>query len=407
MVKGQPGALGYQRLPSRGGEGAGGGGASAAGAVAAAGTAAAALLGRRPTPPAHGGDGGAPRPRGRAPGPGGKAPAPGQPLPPARARDRFVSLPEDIEGAEPVNREREEAAFDGLADGAGARGRITTYCVAEALDRRALELRLRERDPAAQLNAFPDCIHARHDATAPGGARILGDVFYFEYGVVVAWGLPAEEERAVVRALAGPAAVDPLPPGDIEVDEFEVHYTLSERPHIQNDTFTINWRAAGDHVLKLSISHALAQSAKLSAYEERVLEIVEETRDLPEILATTGRVALGRKQIAQLIGRVFIQKGAVALQSTVLDTPEFFWSAPDAMQALYKRCCEYLEYDNRVEVLNTRFQVLQEMLDMCRDHLSNLHSARLEWIVIWLIVVEVVVGLVETASLLGWIGREA
>jgi hypothetical protein len=27
--------------------------------------------------------------------------------------------------------------------------------------------------------------------------------------------------------------------------------------------------------------------------------------------------------------------------------------------------------------------------------------------VIWLIVVEVVVGLVETASLLGWIGREA
>ena len=41
---------------------------------------------------------------------------------------------------------------------------------------------------------------------------------------------------------------------------------------------------------------------------------------------------MSRKQIAQLIGRVFIQKSAVNLLSTVLDTPEFFWSAPDSMQ---------------------------------------------------------------------------
>jgi uncharacterized Rmd1/YagE family protein len=42
---------------------------------------------------------------------------------------------------------------------------------------------------------------------------------------------------------------------------------------------------------------------------------------------------LKRKEIAQLIGKVFIQKSAVNLLSTVLDTPEFFWSAPDNMQA--------------------------------------------------------------------------
>lgn len=28
-------------------------------------------------------------------------------------------------------------------------------------------------------------------------------------------------------------------------------------------------------------------------------------------------------------------------------------------------------------------QVLQEMLDMLRDHQNNSHAARLEWIVIW------------------------
>ena len=41
-----------------------------------------------------------------------------------------------------------------------------------------------------------------------------------------------------------------------------------------------------------------------------------------------------------------------------------------------------------------------------RDHQNNYHTARLEWIVIWLIVVEVVVGLFECASILGWVGNE-
>ena len=52
----------------------------------------------------------------------------------------------------------------------------------------------------------------------------------------------------------------------------------------------VNYRLRNDHLIKLSISHALAQSAKLSVYEERVIEIVESTKDLPETLAATGEV---------------------------------------------------------------------------------------------------------------------
>lgn len=55
--------------------------------------------------------------------------------------------------------------------------------------------------------------------------------------------------------------------------------------------------------------------------------------------------------------QVFIQKAAVNLLSSVLDTPEFFWRAPDSFQALYERICEYLELEERVEVLNARFSV--------------------------------------------------
>ena len=42
-------------------------------------------------------------------------------------------------------------------------------------------------------------------------------------------------------------------------------------------------------------------------------------------------------QMAKIKGQVFIQKSEVNLLSTVLDTPDFFWSAPDALRALYNK----------------------------------------------------------------------
>lgn len=72
-------------------------------------------------------------------------------------------------------------------------------------------------------------------------------------------------------------------------------------------------------------------------------------------------------------------------------------------QALYKRVTEYLELEQRITVLNNRFEVLTELLNIVREHENNLHIARLEWIVIWLIVIEVIVGLLECASILGFV----
>ena len=53
---------------------------------------------------------------------------------------------------------------------------------------------------------------------------------------------------------------------------------------------------------------------------------------MPQDLAVYGRVRLSRKQITQLMGKVFIQKSNLNLLSSVLDTPEFFWRAPDSLQ---------------------------------------------------------------------------
>lgn len=47
------------------------------------------------------------------------------------------------------------------------------------------------------------------------------------------------------------------------------------------------------------------------------------------------------------------------------------------VQELYKRIGEYLELQERVIVLNNRFEVLTELLNIVREHENNLHIARL------------------------------
>ena len=102
--------------------------------------------------------------------------------------------------------------------------------------------------------------------------------------------------------------------------------------------------------------------------------------------------------------KVFLQKTAVNLLDSVLDTPEYFWSQPDSLQLLYEKVGEYVELEPRIEVINQRFQLLHEMLELIRDVGNTNHSSRLEWIIIWLIVIEVIIGIVTIVSSLAFHG---
>lgn len=284
-----------------------------------------------------------------------------------------------------------------------SRGRVTVYCIAESLDRSTLETLAAGQMPDAVLTSHSEVLHLSLPVSQGSEPA---DCFFFDYGVVCCWGLTAKQEQDILSSLAKKAQQQPLPPREIEVDRFEYNYSTAAPPSMQNDTITISRHHSNDPAVKLAICHALAQSTKLCIHEERVLELVLETKHMPQSLAQHGTVTVTAEEVAQRIGQVFIQRAAVNLLGSVLDTPEFFWSAPDQLQTLYERACDYLELDRRVEVLNARFTVLQGMLDMMRDHITTSHSVRIEWIIIWLIAVELVVGCVELLGLFGLVGRE-
>jgi hypothetical protein len=63
-------------------------------------------------------------------------------------------------------------------------------------------------------------------------------------------------------------------------------------------------------------------------------------------------------------------------------------SYPD-LRPLYDAARSYLEIPQRINLLNTRVEVLQDMLQLLKESVSSRHSERLEQIVIVLIAIEI------------------
>ncbi len=189
------------------------------------------------------------------------------------------------------------------------------------------------------------------------------------YGVLVMFNFSAAEEKQIIEDVIASGSVGAALPGDdIEVEAFHFCYDPTiPAPRIFNDFFTFR---TPNHLLKLSLAHAIAQSTKLSVFEESMQRTLELTSHLPRELASSGGLHLKRREALRLTGRLFKLRVDVNLTSNVLDTPELFWSEA-SLQALYTAIREYLEIDQRVENLNERLAVANDLLDIIHEHISN------------------------------------
>ncbi len=136
-----------------------------------------------------------------------------------------------------------------------------------------------------------------------------------------------------------------------------------------------------DVLTRLAISHGIAQSVKLGTFENTVRRIFNHTRHIPEDLAKQGRIGLSRKEIRRKMGELFIERNSINLHVDVLDTPEFFWEYSE-LEPFYAMTANYLDIETRVEVLNHRLDVVQELFEMLGNELNHQHSSRLEWTII-------------------------
>jgi len=89
----------------------------------------------------------------------------------------------------------------------------------------------------------------------------IPEVFLFEYGVVVIWGMTLKEEQRFLKEIAK-FEQEKLGKDDVQTEEFNFYYTREYQARIYNDFISL--REKRNYMTKLAISHALAQSTKVS-----------------------------------------------------------------------------------------------------------------------------------------------
>jgi uncharacterized Rmd1/YagE family protein len=268
-------------------------------------------------------------------------------------------------------------------------GRVSAYCTAEGYDQRALFTYY------LQKNYKPLLRKESVSFSVKGGTA---DVFLFAYGVVVFWNMTIPEERDI---LAQTDQFRTIPIKYTETDDFE--FTYGDKPAIAMDRISLENQ---DHEYKLAISHGIAQSTKLSTFEDGVESIVSQAQYLPYDLAQKGKISLSRSRLSRMMGHLYIEKNKVNLQTNLMDTPEFFWDFQQ-YERVYLMIIKYLDVRPRAKVLNQKFANLQEMFDMLRTESQSRSTERQEWIVIFLIVTELIIIFSEfiLGYLLEWVTR--
>ncbi|CRG92290.1 Sporulation protein RMD8 [Talaromyces islandicus] len=245
-----------------------------------------------------------------------------------------------------------------------------------------------------------------HNKVQPVVRRISSNVFnyaemfVFSYGVVVFWNCTERQEKDILADLtfsssvttAGPSislATLPLPEEDFETEEFHFEYsTQISRPRVYNDMITLR---SGDHMIKLAISHGIAQSTKLCFFEEAMSKEMAEAKDIPRRLAMTGKLGMKRDEVFRILGRLFKSRVEVNLSSNMLDVPTFFWESEPTLYPLYIAVREYLEIKPRIQVLNERCRVFLDLTEILSDSIADNNESHQTWIIIILIVVSILV----------------
>ncbi|KAJ4991005.1 Sad1-interacting factor 3 [Stagonosporopsis vannaccii] len=234
----------------------------------------------------------------------------------------------------------------------------------------------------------------------PPNALTFGEMFVFSYGVVVFWNFTEKQEKDILADLTFSfnhtgiqIATRPLTESDFETEEFHFEYNPEiPRPRVYNDMITLK---SGDHMIKLAMSHAIAQSTKLSLFEEGMNRTMLAAQYVPKRLALTGKLGMRRTDVVKMIGQLFTSRVDVNLSSNLLDDPAFFWDSEPTLHPLYTAVREYLEIKPRIQVLNERCQVFLDLGEILSDSISDKKMTRITWIIIFLIVVSICVTCLE------------
>eukprot|EP01064_Diplonema_japonicum_P019496 TRINITY_DN28229_c0_g1_i1.p1 TRINITY_DN28229_c0_g1~~TRINITY_DN28229_c0_g1_i1.p1 ORF type:complete len:353 (+),score=49.96 TRINITY_DN28229_c0_g1_i1:48-1106(+) len=224
------------------------------------------------------------------------------------------------------------------------------------------------------------------------------EFFFFSYGVLVWWSThpPVDDwskgGKAFLRLMELNRLVfevNSRPNIEPETCQWSIDKNMET---IDCDVFTL---PDTDPIRMLACSHGLAQSIKLAEFESRVEEMINTTKEYPNVMDPDSVIPLPKmKEVCMKQGELFLNRMDINLHTDILDTPEFFWTHTD-LEPLYLRTRRYMEITNRADVLNKRLEIVQELYSVLFDEIQTRTATSLELYIIWLLLLDFIMSLVS------------
>lgn len=268
---------------------------------------------------------------------------------------------------------------------------------------------------------YPQVVHVAlpvHADPSNPDKTSVGDFFVFPSGTVVAWAIPESVLTPLVSKTLLPAAKYPLH----QLEEEDLDYSedpkrehssikgdriiLGTKPKssqstdneteaslpADTDAFQVHSRNLDTVLTKVAFSSGLARSTKLAVLETLLRDYQESTRTIPSQLSRGGRMPFTRRFISTKTGQLLSIRAQLNLYSELTDSlPDLFWDSRHelGLEGYYDDVGRALDTNIRIKTLNEKMDYAQEIASVLRQHLSEAHGVRLEWIIIALIAVEV------------------
>lgn len=228
--------------------------------------------------------------------------------------------------------------------------------------------------------------HSGVISTAPFCFRKAeGYVVVFRYGALVLIGLSPAQEAEILAQFAT------APSGAIE----EERLLIELRPG-RDEGFLGSGRLqlhelTPAHVLVLA--DVLAKSVALARYERDIAAVFDTIEPVATRLAASGRVPSARKALMQLIGEALVAQHRVSGRIAFAEKPEILWEHPE-LERFYVRLEDEYEITERGTLLNGKVSVVSAAAETFTDMIDTQRSARLEFLIVFLILAELIIAAV-------------
>lgn len=211
-------------------------------------------------------------------------------------------------------------------------------------------------------------------------------LYMLNYGVVILGNYKPTERAAFLNTLS-PYLNNPLN------EHFEEEFMLEQDDHVEKPAITpqailLPKGSEPTQIVRLAMLNT-GQSVALDYYETLTYKILGETSNYTTQLEQLGRIKMSKKNLLKFIGRALNIKNSIVDNLYILDEPGMVWDDPE-LDRINRSLKETFDIQLRFRDLDYKLRIVEDNMKFFSDLLQHRESARLEWIIIILILIEVI-----------------